>query len=284
MRRLHSHMKENMIVEDFSHEIKAFYDFERAPILGAGSSGAVRLCEHKQTGIQYAIKSLSKKNLKPEKIQSLREEIHIMAALDHPSIITLQECFENKDFIYLVLELCTGGELLNRLNSEPQHHFSEQVARRYVKTMLECIGYLHDQNIVHRDLKLENFVFEDDSMDSELKLIDFGLSKHFEQAEVLHGAVGTPFYVAPEVLSNHYNSKCDVWSIGVMAYMLLSGYPPFDGETDRQTLELVKVQPVGFNHKVSPFPAVSSSSSHCGAAGVPQSVARRQGLHSHCAQ
>jgi calcium-dependent protein kinase len=172
-----------------------------------------------------------------------------MAMLDHPNVLSLHECFENAEYIYLVLELCTGGELLIKLNSQPHHHFSEAVACRYVRTIIECIAYLHEHSIVHRDLKLENFIFVDDSENSELKLIDFGLSKHFDTAEVIHGAVGTPFYVAPEVLTNCYSPKCDVWSIGVIAFMLLAGYPPFDGEDDRHTLHLVRTQPVKFEHR-----------------------------------
>jgi tRNA A-37 threonylcarbamoyl transferase component Bud32 len=221
-RRKNSHLKANLISEDLSHDIRDFYDFDRAPILGAGCSGAVRKCQHKVTGNNYAIKSLTKKNVKADKIIQLRDEIKIMSEIDHPNIIVLQETFENADIIYLVLELCTGGELLTRLNNQPHHHFSEYLTRKYVKTMLECIAYLHAHNIVHRDLKLENFVFENESSSSELKLIDFGLSKHFEETESIHGAVGTPFYVAPEVLSNKYNEKCDIWSIGVMAFMYIS--------------------------------------------------------------
>ena len=137
-----------------------------------------------------------------------------MAQLDHPSIVNLHEVFEDNEVLYLVMELCTGGELLQRLNLEKNHHFSEPVAKKYVKTMVlppfivffveclvmyrlqvECISYLHEQSIVHRDLKLENFVFEDENSNSGIKLIDFGLSKHFDSCEVLHGAVGTPFYV-----------------------------------------------------------------------------------------
>lgn len=250
-RHLSGRLKENVISEDFRHCLSEFYDLDGAPILGAGASGAVRLTVHKQTGIKYAIKTLTKKNLKPEKIDALRQEILIMKALDHPNIITLHECFENTDYIFLVLELCTGGELLTKLNSQPHHHFTEAVACRYTRTILECIAYLHEHNIVHRDIKLENFIFVDKSQDAELKLIDFGLSKHFEGNEVIHGAVGTPFYVAPEVLTNNYSNKCDIWSIGVIAFMLLVGFPPFDGDDDRHTLQLVRTQPISFDHKVS---------------------------------
>ena len=250
-RRLSGHLKENVIAEDFQHCLNEFYDLDGAPILGAGASGAVRLVVHKQTGIKYALKTLTKKNLRQNKIDALRQEILIMKTLDHPNIITLHECFENTDYIFLILELCTGGELLTKLNSQPHHHFSEAVACRYTRTILECIAYLHEHNIVHRDIKLENFIFVDKSQDAELKLIDFGLSKHFEGGEVIHGAVGTPFYVAPEVLTNNYSQKCDIWSIGVIAFMLLVGFPPFDGDDDRHTLQLVKTQRISFEHKVT---------------------------------
>jgi len=138
------------------------------------------------------------------------------------------------------MELCKGGELLDRLQAQQGHHYSEQVACRYVHTMLSSIAYCHANGIVHRDLKLENFLFETEEDDSELKLIDFGLSQYFEDDTVLHNAVGTPYYVAPEVMQGNYDAKCDVWSIGVIAYMLLSGTPPFHGRSDAETLAAVK--------------------------------------------
>ena len=140
-------------------------------MLGSGISGQVKIGVHKETRIQYAIKSLSKRNLRADKLARLQEEIRCMAQLDHPNILRLHEYFENDQVIYLVLELCTGGELLDRLHEQQGHHYNEHTACRFVHTILTAIAYCHSHNIVHRDLKLENFLFEDESPDSDLKLI-----------------------------------------------------------------------------------------------------------------
>jgi calcium-dependent protein kinase len=198
-----------------------------------------------------------------------------MAMLDHPHIIRLHECFEDKKAIHLVLELCRGGkamsqsgvphfvssgELLDRLHAQSGHKYTEKVACGYILTMVSAIRYLHEHNIVHRDLKLENFLFESQAPDSQMKLIDFGLSQHFEEDQVIVAPVGTPYYVAPEVLSGAYNNKCDVWSIGVIAFMLLSGTPPFYGKDDLGTLRSVKAGIVTFEDKY--FPNVSNIAKH----------------------
>lgn len=187
--------------------------------------------------------------MKKDALENLRQEIRIMAQLDHPHIIRLHECFEDKKCIRLILELCTGGELLDRLHAQPAHKYNEQVACGYIHTMLTAISYLHEHNIVHRDLKLENFLFESPSQDSQMKLIDFGLSQYFTENEIIVSPVGTPYYVAPEVLTGAYNNKCDVWSIGVIAFMLLSGTPPFYGKDDIGTLKSVKEGKLQFDEK-----------------------------------
>lgn len=135
----------------------------------------------------------------------------------------------------LILSVCFEN------NQQAGHHYSELVACKHIRTMLSAITYIHNHGIVHRDLKLENFLFVGEDEDSELVLIDFGLSHYFKPQEVLHSAVGTPYYVAPEVLDGNYDSKCDVWSIGVIAFMLLSGTPPFYGKTDAETLRSVQM-------------------------------------------
>jgi calcium-dependent protein kinase len=129
----------------------------------------------------------------------------------------------------LVQELCLGGELFDRLDEQPDYHYSEAQCARLVKQMLCAVRYIHSKGIVHRDLKLENFLFSNTSSESELKMIDFGLSKHFDRGEVHKEAVGTPYTVAPEVIKGSYDEKCDVWAIGVITYLLLSGDPPFGG-------------------------------------------------------
>jgi len=200
---------------------------------------------------------MNKSQLSLKQINALRQEIRIMAKLDHPNILRLHECFETIDNLYLILELCTGGELLDKLNNQPNHSFSEARTRKLVHDMLGAVRYCHDHHIVHRDLKLENFLFENSSSTSELKLIDFGLSCYFNPTDILQEAVGTPYYVAPEVLAKRYNEKCDIWSIGVMAYMLLSGVPPFYGADDNAVLKVVKTGKFVFHPAI--FDSISAA-------------------------
>lgn len=239
-RRQTQNLLQNVVTENIEVGVFDVYKIDENNILGKGLSGAVYKCHHKVTNGEYALKSLKKAKLKKDKLFQLKEEIKIMASLDHPYILRLHESFETKDTIYLVTELCKGGELLNRLQSQKGHRYNEQIACRYVFSMVSAVRYCHSHNIVHRDLKLENFLFEDTSDSSELKLIDFGLGQHFENDEVMHRSVGSPYYVAPEVLKGQYSSKCDVWSLGVIVYMLLSGIPPFYGQCDAEILDAVR--------------------------------------------
>ena len=200
------------------------------PVLGSGISGVVRLCTHIATNVKYAVKCLDLGLLhSAAQLTSLRNEIFIMCQLDHPNIVRLEEVYESHSEIYLVLELCLGGELFDRLDEQPDYHYSESECARLVKQMLCSVRYIHSKGIIHRDLKLENFLFSSQDADSELKMIDFGLSKHFIHGELENEAVGTPYTVAPEVLRGRYDERCDIWAIGVIAFLLLSGDPPFGG-------------------------------------------------------
>ena len=148
------------------------------PVLGSGISGLVRLVTHKATGLKYAVKCLDLGLVDTEEgLQQLREEIYIMCQLDHPNIVRLEEVYESHSEIYLVQELCLGGELFDRLDEQPDYHYTEAQCARLVKQMLCSVRYIHSKGIIHRDLKLENFLFSDTGADSELKMIDFGLSK-----------------------------------------------------------------------------------------------------------
>ena len=215
----------------FGKPIEEVYEgVHDGPVLGSGISGLVRLCTHKATGAQYAVKCLDLGLVETDEgLNQLRQEIAIMCQLDHPNIIRLEEVYESHSEIYLVQELCLGGELFDRLDEQPDYHYSEAQCAKLVKQMLCSVRYIHSKGIIHRDLKLENFLFSSVHADSELKMIDFGLSKHFQYGEVHHETVGTPYTVAPEVIQGTYDERCDVWAIGVITYLLLSGDPPFGG-------------------------------------------------------
>mmetsp|Transcript_57303 Transcript_57303/g.116658 ORF Transcript_57303/g.116658 Transcript_57303/m.116658 type:complete len:1133 (+) Transcript_57303:288-3686(+) len=215
----------------FGKPIEEVYDgIQTGPVLGSGISGVVRLVTHKATGVKYAVKCLDLGLVDTEEgLMQLREEIFIMCQLDHPNIVRLEEVYESHKEIYLVQELCVGGELYDRLDEQPDYHYTEAECARLIKQMLCAVRYLHSKGIIHRDLKLENFLFSSRAADSELKMIDFGLSKHFRYGEVQHEAVGTPYTVAPEVIRGQYDERCDIWAIGVIAFLLFSGDPPFGG-------------------------------------------------------
>jgi calcium-dependent protein kinase len=246
-RHLHRGISENIILEDFRRDIRDFYTVEEDEILGKGCTGVVRLCTRITTGVKYALKTLRVDNMVEESKKIFHKEINIMSMCDHPNILRLHEYFETDKKVYLILDLCTGGELLDHLNSHQS--LDENIVRRYVKQILGAIIYLHERGIVHRDLKLENFLLETKGEIAELKLIDFGLSMFLNKNDMASESVGTPFYVAPEVLTGSYEHKCDVWSLGVITYMMLCGRPPFFGKTDRQILQAVESEPINFSHR-----------------------------------
>ena len=178
----------------------------------------------------------------------LRNEIDLLRAVKHPHIIDLVDVYEDWETIHIVTELCTGGELYDRVLEKAESeekHFGEEDAARIIRDILDAIAYCHDVvKIVHRDLKPENFLLKDESENADVKIIDFGLSKR--GMNVMVSRVGTPYYVAPEVLTQNYTSKCDVWSIGVISYILLCGFPPFDGDSDFEVIKAVETAHVDF--------------------------------------
>mmetsp|Transcript_5770 Transcript_5770/g.11541 ORF Transcript_5770/g.11541 Transcript_5770/m.11541 type:complete len:798 (-) Transcript_5770:24-2417(-) len=229
------------IESSFGQPIEDVYDgVHDGPVLGSGVSGIVRLVTHRATNVKYAVKVLDVGLIdSTEGLRQLRNEIFIMCQLDHPNIVRIEEVYESTNEIYIVQELCLGGELFDRLDEQPDYHYTEPQCARLVKQMLSAVRYLHSKGIIHRDLKLENFLFSSQDVDSELKMIDFGLSKHFILGEYHNEQVGTPYTVAPEIINGSYDEKSDIWALGVIAYLTLSGVTPFGG-LDGENLLLVK--------------------------------------------
>uniref|UniRef100_A0A7S0GFI7 Calmodulin n=1 Tax=Proboscia inermis TaxID=420281 RepID=A0A7S0GFI7_9STRA len=234
--------KEIIMITDALSDVRVKYHIV-AKEVGHGHYGVVRKCQNRETKEWFAIKSIRKS--KVNKIEVLLREIKILEEVDHPNIINLFEVHEDVKYLHLITELCTGGELFDRIiaktNSE-EGHFSEKDAASLVRSILNAIKYCHDEKqIVHRDLKPENFLFETQDENARIKIIDFGLSRHDDQAYgVMSTRVGTPYYVAPEVLKREYTKSCDIWSIGVITYILLCGYPPFYGDSDTQIFDSVR--------------------------------------------
>lgn len=216
--------------------IRAVYDLKQ--VIGHGHYGTVRLAVHKvRTSEQVAIKTLVKRKLRSEK-DSFEKEIDILTSLDHPNIIKLYSVYEDEKAYHLVTEYCSGGELFDRIVEKG--HYMESDAARLMSKIFLAVNNLHANNIVHRDLKPENFIFESSDPNAELKLIDFGLSnKFFDKFHFMHSMVGTPSYVAPEVIRGSYGTKCDVWSCGVIMYAMLSGSLPFSGTMTNELLQKI---------------------------------------------
>lgn len=166
------------------------------PELGQGVAGIVRKVKHRATGVYFACKCLDTGLIDSEEaMQQLRNEVSIMCQLDHPNIVRIEEVYQSPDRLFIIQELCTGGELFDRLEEQRDYHYSEAECARLVKQMLNAVRYLHRCGIVHRDLKLENFLFSSPDPTSELRMIDFGLSKHFVTGQHHCEMVGTPYTV-----------------------------------------------------------------------------------------
>jgi len=203
--------------------------------LGRGGFSIVRKGTNKETGAEFAVKIIEK-SAGEEELQLLQREIDIMKKLKHKNIISLEEVYDEPDNIYLVMELVTGGELFDQIVSRGT--YGERDAATIVQQILCAVEYMHGNGIAHRDLKPENLLVSGANGDV-IKVTDFGLSKDFG-AGTLKTSCGTPDYVAPEVLKGlPYDNSVDIWSIGVITYILLCGFPPFYGNSDQQIFEKI---------------------------------------------
>ena len=208
------------------------------------------------TGKLYACKVISKHKLKSkEEIEDVRREVAIMHHLaGHENIVTVHGAYEDARAVYLVMEYCGGGELFNRIVEAG--HYSERKAAAMFRTMLRVLHHCHELGVVHRDLKPENFLLSAAGDAGILKATDFGLSMFVKPGQVLDEMVGSPYYVAPEVLKRKYGVECDVWSAGVILYILLCGLPPFWGDNEKAIFESIMVGHLDFSE--APWPSISA--------------------------
>lgn len=216
--------------------------------LGEGACATVSMGVHKPTGAKRAVKKTSKGD--SEHVKRIVQEIDILKFVDHPNIIKLCETFENRQHVYLVMELCEGKELFDRIIDGGT--FTEQNAAVVTQQMLSAVFYLHKNQVCHRDLKPENLLFLSKGPfdKSVLKLIDFGLSTRFQEGgKLMSTKAGTPYYMAPQVLQGNYDKACDIWSCGAIVYAMLFGYPPFYGKNDKEVLSKVRKGTFSFAHE-----------------------------------
>ena len=232
-------------------DIRNFYKFKG--FLGEGHFGSVRTAFKKREYSPhklFAVKSIALKKLTEKEYQDLILEVKIISSLEHPHIVKFYETYHDNKYFHIVTELCRGNNLDKRLK-KMKGRMKEEHAKIIILKILHAINYCHSNGVVHRDLKPENVVFESpnsgdgDSNDYEdeeetsenyfnIKICDFGLSALKKNTDKLHTILGTPYYMAPEVLKGDYNEKCDIWSIGAITYYLITGTEPFKGDTNNQ--------------------------------------------------
>ncbi|KAK4478851.1 hypothetical protein RD792_014356 [Penstemon davidsonii] len=243
------------VLQRKTENLKEKYSLGRK--LGQGQFGTTFLCVEKGTNKEFACKSIAKRKLTTEEdVEDVRREIQIMHHLaGHPNVISIVGAYEDAVAVHVVMELCAGGELFDRIIQ--RGHYTERKAAELARLIVGVVETCHSLGVMHRDLKPENFLFVNEKEESPLKTIDFGLSVFFRPGETFTDVVGSPYYVAPEVLRKHYGQECDVWSAGVILYILLSGVPPFWDETEQGIFEQVLRGELDFVSE--PWPSISDS-------------------------
>ena len=225
-------------------------------LLGSGAFGEVWLVRHKDLERDFAMKIIKKRKNKSNEEKEILNEIEILKKLDHPKILKIIDFYSKVKKYYIITEYCPEGELFNEIIK--MGRFDEGQTAFIINQILKAISYCHRNQIIHRDIKPENIMITKREKNGclQVKLIDFGTAKIFEKGQSENRYVGSSYYMAPEVLKRKYDEKCDLWSIGVILYILLTGRPPFDGNDDEEILKNVEI---GVYDKTSyPFPSLSS--------------------------
>ncbi|XP_058089340.1 calcium-dependent protein kinase 2-like [Magnolia sinica] len=234
-------------------DVKSVYTMGKE--LGRGQFGVTHLCTLKSSGEQFACKTIAKRKLaNKEDIEDVRREVQIMHHLTgQQNIVELKGAYEDKHSVHLVMELCAGGELFDRIISKG--HYTERAAASLLRTIVQIVHTCHSMGVIHRDLKPENFLLLSKDENAPLKATDFGLSVFFKQGEVFRDIVGSAYYIAPEVLKRRYGPEVDIWSIGVMLYILLCGVPPFWAESEHGIFNAILRGHIDFTS--DPWPSIS---------------------------
>ncbi|XP_030647604.1 serine/threonine-protein kinase Chk2 [Chanos chanos] len=227
--------------ESFPRELTEKYQITRK--IGAGVCGEVKLGFERETCKKVALKTINKSDFKSvgTAARNAEREIEILKKIDHPCLIRTEDFFQTDESYYIVLEYMKGGELFNRVKAKKQ--LAEPIAKLYFYQMLKAVEYLHSNGIIHRDLKPENVLLESDEDECLIKLTDFGQSKILEETSLMKTLCGTPTYLAPEVFTSvstvGYTSAVDCWSLGVLLFTCLGGYPPFSPGQNKSVQEQI---------------------------------------------
>ena len=228
-----------------------FDKYEVRQKIGKGKFGLVKCGINKETKQQVAIKIMAKKNMDKSDLELAKVEIDILKIGQHPNIIKLYDIYENKNYIYIIMEYCSGGDLLSYFEHY-EYELKETRVCEIIHKLSMAIYYLHSYGIVHRDLKPENILMTDLSPEADIRLLDFGLSKIVGNEEKCTEPYGTLSFVAPEVLQGKpYDKSVDLWSIGIITFLLLCGYLPFDDKHSEREIARQTIQdPVPFESKI----------------------------------
>lgn len=214
-------------------------EYKIGETLGKGSFATVKHAICRADESQWAVKIIDKTKLDKEDEDALKVEVDILQTVQHPNIVVLRQVYDTPKVFYMVMELMTGGELFDRIVEKEK--YTEAEASAVVFKLAGAIKYCHDMGIVHRDLKPENLLYASKSPDSDIKIADFGLAKLLKESDMMATACGTPGYVAPEILQGGpYTDKVDIWSLGVITYILLCGFPPFYDENNAVLFSQIK--------------------------------------------
>ena len=233
-------------------------EYKKLKFLGEGAFASVYCVQNKYTDVICAMKVINKSfNCSAEDDKEILNEINILRSMDHPGVLKIFEFYSNKESYSIVTELCPGGELFQQIIDKGP--FNEKYSAYIMYQLFSAVNYCHKMHIIHRDLKPENILIVNKDKDGypTIKVCDFGTSKIFEKGVVQRKLVGSSYYIAPEVLKKSYNEKCDVWSCGVIMYILLSARPPFGGQDDNDIME--RVATGIYDLESPPFDKLSSS-------------------------
>jgi len=245
------------------HDFLDAYKVFDSPILGEGSFGVVAKCVNRLNGIKFAVKTIDKLKLKIHmnggKLDC-KQEIEILRGVNHPNVLSIIDYFEDNRYLHIITELYYGGDLFDYIIQSTTEDkcgcLSEKDVISIMKALLESIRYLHDKNIAHRDIKPENVLFSSypnnsPNKGSLVKLIDFGFSKHHGPHDRrMHTKIGTAYYMSPDILNGSYDKSVDLWATGVICFIMLCGYPPFNGDNEYEINSAIKKGIIVFEDNV----------------------------------